>query len=438
MRISALVLTIGVLTSLSLSSMAQDKAQLAKLEYEMAEASLAAKEYVAVNNHLNKAVEFLGKTNFKIEYLRLQHFLDMVNSYNGEGVQSNIMQFLAYQQAQSILKDYANTDNKEKYGEVYRTVANLEPKIKELKKEYDGLYVNYKSYHRAMDSLRFFKKESPFEQKKSLDTIWRLGRTYTAITSHYKNAIVKRLNAATTSGVGKEFITEIYNRTNFKTPVKYTIENLSLILPPTAEISHGGEVYIPYSASFNEDDRLFAIKYIHKNKRTGQFWQPVENTWSTKEHDGRYIATSSMVIEYFVNDKESGVLLVLPYSKLNGGDADGNNFKSYVINSSQPGIMAEGISYFNYVYGYNARLYLDGKDAEGAQKGMLITEVMEGGSAALAGLKVNDIITRLGYTRIYAYNQILDALLIYSPGEIIEIDYYRDGSLHTTKATVGR
>jgi hypothetical protein len=438
MQISALALTMGLLFSLSLPGIAQDSAQLAKIEYEMAEASLAAKEYGEVSGHLSKAIKFLGKTNFKIEYLRLQNMLDYINNPGTSETEVKRWQLTLNRDAQKLLKEYANTDNKEKYGDVYRIVSSLEPKAKETEKEYDGLYNNYRDYKRTIDSLDFLKKESPFEQKRSLDTIWRLGRTYAAITSHYKNAIVKRLNYAITSVDGKDFTAEIYNRTNFTIPIKYKIENLQMILPQTGEISYAGEVYIPYSAWFNKDDRLFAIKYLHKNKRTGKFWQPVENTWASKEQDGRYIATSSMVIEYFADDKQSGVLLVLPYSKLDGADADGNNWKSFTINSSEPEMMADKRNFFYCVYGYLPALHLSIKNAAGDKKGALLTKVGEGGNGALAGLKENDIITRVGYSRIYSLNQFFDAMLLYSPGEIIEIDYYRDGTQQTTKATIGK
>jgi len=439
MKIPALVLTLGLLTSLSLPSLAQDSAQLAKIEYEMAEASLAAKDYGEVSNHLFKAIRFLGKTNFKIEYLKLQNILDFVNNPATSETKVKMWQLKLNRDAQKVLKDYANTDNKEKYGDVYRIVATLEPKIKEIEKEYGGLYNNYRSYNRTMDSLRFFKLKSPFEQKRSLDTIWRLGRTYTAITSHYKNAIVKRLTYAATKGDGKDFTAEISNRTNFTIPVKYKIDNLQMILPETAEISYAGDVYIPYSAWFNEEDRLFAIRYLHKNKRREKFWQPVENTWASQERDGRYIATSSMVIEYFADDKESGVLLVLPYSKLDGADADGNNFESYSINSSGPEMMVERSDFFYYAYGYLPSLHLGAKEAEGDKKGAHITWVVKGDNpASLAGLKKDDVITRVGNSRVYSYNQYTDAMLLYSPGEIVEIEYYRDGALHTTKATLDK
>lgn len=439
MKIPALALTMGLLFNLSLPGLAQDSAQLAKIEYELAEASLAAKEYGEVSNHLSKAIGFLGKTNFKIEYLKLQNMLDFVNNPGTSETNVKKWQLKLNRDAQKVLKDYANTDNKEKYGDVYRIVATLESKNKEVEKEYTGLYNNYRSYNRTMDSLRFFKKESPFEQKRSLDTIWRLGRTYAAITSHYKNAIVKRLSNAVTKGDDKGFTAEIYNRTNFTIPVKYKIENLQMILPETAEISYGGDVYIPYSAWFNEDDRLFAIRYLHKNKRKEKFWKPVENTWANQERDGRYIATSSMIIEYFADDKASGVLLVLPYSKLDGADADGNNFKSYSINSTEPEMMAEKRDFFYYAYGYLPSLHLGAKEATGDKRGALVTWVVAGDNpASLAGLKENDIITRVGHSRVYSYNQYSNAMLLYSPGETVEVDYYRDGTVHTTKATIDK
>ncbi len=55
-----------------------------------------------------------------------------------------------------------------------------------------------------------------------------------------------------------------------------------------------------------------------------------------------------------------------------------------------------------------------------------------------AGLTVNDIITRIGYRKIYSFSDLRTAVFLYSPGEIVELEYYRNEVPYTTKVVIDK
>ncbi|HAF62126.1 MAG TPA: 2-alkenal reductase [Anaerolineaceae bacterium] len=59
--------------------------------------------------------------------------------------------------------------------------------------------------------------------------------------------------------------------------------------------------------------------------------------------------------------------------------------------------------------------------------GGYVTEVASGSPAADAGLRVNDIITRIGNIEITEENTYLNALFAYQSGDEVEIEFYRNG-----------
>lgn len=63
--------------------------------------------------------------------------------------------------------------------------------------------------------------------------------------------------------------------------------------------------------------------------------------------------------------------------------------------------------------------------------GVRVMEVLPGGSAAKAGLKKGDIITRLGSEAVDNDQDLLNALLTYKPGETTELTYVRNGAAKT-------
>lgn len=59
--------------------------------------------------------------------------------------------------------------------------------------------------------------------------------------------------------------------------------------------------------------------------------------------------------------------------------------------------------------------------------GGYVTEVAAGSPAADAGLRVNDIITRIGNIEITEENTYLNALFAYRSGDTVELEFYRNG-----------
>ena len=87
--------------------------------------------------------------------------------------------------------------------------------------------------------------------------------------------------------------------------------------------------------------------------------------------------------------------------------------------------------------------YLDSKNATPEQisayrldkiEGIYINQIMENSSAEDAGLKVGDIITKIGNYNIKSGPQMLEKIAQYRPGESITINYIRNGNTATTTA----
>jgi len=68
--------------------------------------------------------------------------------------------------------------------------------------------------------------------------------------------------------------------------------------------------------------------------------------------------------------------------------------------------------------------------------GSYITEVISGSPAEEAGLRVGDIITRLGDVEITEDITYLNALLTYQPGQTIEVEFYRNTQKMTITVTL--
>ena len=87
--------------------------------------------------------------------------------------------------------------------------------------------------------------------------------------------------------------------------------------------------------------------------------------------------------------------------------------------------------------------YLDTKNATPEQmsayhldkiEGIYINQIMENSSAEDAGLKVGDVITKIGNNSIKSGPQMLEKIAQYRPGESIVINYIRNGKAATTSA----
>lgn len=74
---------------------------------------------------------------------------------------------------------------------------------------------------------------------------------------------------------------------------------------------------------------------------------------------------------------------------------------------------------------------------EKAIDGVKITDVSKGSAAEKAGLKKNDIITKIENKNISTPDELVEVIATYKPGENITIYYTRDGKSENAKATLG-
>ena len=440
----------------------------------MAEETLASKQYQEVIDHLNKAEKLLGVTNIKIEYLRILNVFDLLQNPAETGFDKPGFYPYLNVLTQRFLNKYAKTEMKEQYAEVYRIKSKIESHVNELKKEYSKMYHDYKSYNRAIDSLNFLKKTNWLEENRGIDVIWTLGRTYDAIIGHYKNSVINRLNSLKQPITDRSNNISVYRFDGCSVPLKkgFTITSLNYYLPSNGEVLFSENIYIPSQAWFNESGRLFKIKYLRKDKMRPneivgmnqdmgaiisatkqvkpktptvttttsdkKFGPPIENAWHyySTEWD-RYITGSSIILEYFANEKETGLFISLPYNKIQSDDPDGKIWNSVQFDED----LNQNFSIrsnFYYTFNYETVINIGGIDATGNQKGALITEVNSKYNEKNGGLKVNDIITRFGYRKISSIEQLASTIFIYSPSETVEVEYLRNEKVYTTKVVIAK
>ncbi len=94
-----------------------------------------------------------------------------------------------------------------------------------------------------------------------------------------------------------------------------------------------------------------------------------------------------------------------------------------------------GLKMFNEDFGNRAFL---GVVSEKNDKGAKISSVEKESAAEKAGLKKDDIITKIGDTKIEGSDDLYDAIGKYKPEEKVTITYLRDGKQSTATATLGK
>jgi S1-C subfamily serine protease len=84
-------------------------------------------------------------------------------------------------------------------------------------------------------------------------------------------------------------------------------------------------------------------------------------------------------------------------------------------------------------------------DAESAEalgtdieSGALVSDIVPGSAAEEAGLKVDDIIVKVNDRRIDNNRELANAIGLKGAGEIVDIEFVRDGRHRTVKATLGQ
>jgi len=78
------------------------------------------------------------------------------------------------------------------------------------------------------------------------------------------------------------------------------------------------------------------------------------------------------------------------------------------------------------------------KQAEelGVKEGVYVAEVTDGGAAAAAGMKKDDVITELGGKKIKNFNDLQEVLATHRPGDKVTVKYIRDKKEHSTSLTL--
>ncbi|WP_149179405.1 S1C family serine protease [Streptomyces sp. TRM49041] len=76
-------------------------------------------------------------------------------------------------------------------------------------------------------------------------------------------------------------------------------------------------------------------------------------------------------------------------------------------------------------------------DADYRPTGVSVVRVLEGGAAQEAGLRVGDIITRLGDAEITTIQSLLEALAGLQPGDEVKVTFVREGRSRSVQATLG-
>jgi serine protease Do len=79
-----------------------------------------------------------------------------------------------------------------------------------------------------------------------------------------------------------------------------------------------------------------------------------------------------------------------------------------------------------------------GVTTEGSSEGVRIISVSENSAAAKAGLKKDDIITKVNDKAVFDHEQLSNAIGEYEPEEKVTITYKRDGKENKATATLGR
>jgi len=150
-----------------------------------------------------------------------------------------------------------------------------------------------------------------------------------------------------------------------------------------------------------------------------------------------------------VNSGNSGGALVNSQAQLIGivtAIASGNgNYIGYSF--AIPANLAVKVAGDLQRYGYVQRAYLGVQVAEvdanvarktGARstRGLLVAIVTPDCAAARAGLRQGDIILHVAGKEVNTFAEMTEELGLFSPGDVVEVDYERDGRTQTVKATL--
>ena len=118
------------------------------------------------------------------------------------------------------------------------------------------------------------------------------------------------------------------------------------------------------------------------------------------------------------------------------GAAQGTQSGSIGLGFAIPIDQAERIAGELQKTGTSSRAVL-GVAGEDAPGGARLTAVTDGGPAASAGLKVGDVVTSVGSTRIAGSESLMATVRSLAAGSTVDVTYVRDGATATAKVTLG-
>ncbi len=72
-----------------------------------------------------------------------------------------------------------------------------------------------------------------------------------------------------------------------------------------------------------------------------------------------------------------------------------------------------------------------------ASSGAYVAEIASGGPAEAAGIKVGDIVTKIGELEVTSADSLLLAVRTNSVGDVVDVEFVRDGQTQTTSVTLG-
>lgn len=150
-----------------------------------------------------------------------------------------------------------------------------------------------------------------------------------------------------------------------------------------------------------------------------------KDTKVTVEIKGDEVLVDGKPIDDFVNDEVN--------VKIRGA----NRFR--LTGPASPFRMEDGWMFDNGdMDGNGPEVAFLGVVSEGSSSGALITGVSENSAAAKAGLKKDDIITKINDKSVYDQDQLSDVVKSFKPGDKINITYTRGGKESKTTATLGK
>ena len=122
-----------------------------------------------------------------------------------------------------------------------------------------------------------------------------------------------------------------------------------------------------------------------------------------------------------------------------GGGQAGNIGVGFAIPSDDAARVADQLIATGHAV--HAQLGTDAGDAASATNGApglgsTIRGVTAGGPAARAGLQAGDLVTKIGDRVVTEANGLIVAVRSHDPGSVVTISYLRDGTTHTTRATL--